>query len=307
MKGRDLTNLPASVHQRLLNLARQTQRPFNELLQYYVIERFLFRLSSSPHAPEFVLKGALMLRVWSVPIVRPTMDIDMLGQLPNSVEALVQVVRECLAAEVPDDGLRFDTESIRGDAITLDAKYQGVRIRVRGLLGTARLSLQLDFGFGDVVVPQPVWIEYPELLDFGQPHLLGYTPDSAIAEKFQAMVEREMANTRLKDFFDIWRLSQNLFFDGVVLSRALAATFKQRGTPLPTSPPLALTPTFSADPIKQSQWRAFLRKALLESDAKALGATVEELRAFILPPAVAAAEGTTLRMKWQPGGPWEAS
>lgn len=113
----------------------------------------------------------------------------MLGQLPNSVEALVNVVRGCLEADVPDDGLRFDTESIRGDAISLDAKYQGVRIRVRGLLGNARLSLQLDFGFGDVIVPQSVWIENPELLDFGRPRLLGYTPESAIAEKFQAMVE----------------------------------------------------------------------------------------------------------------------
>lgn len=305
MKRRDMTNLPASVHQRLLNLSRQTKRPFNELLQYYAIERFLFRLSSSPHAPEFVLKGALMLRVWHVPIGRPTMDIDMLGQLPNSVESLVKVVRECLAAEVLDDGLRFDTESVRGDAITLNAKYQGVRIRVRGFLGNARLSLQLDFGFGDVIVPQSVWIEYPELLDFGRPRLLGYTPESAIAEKFQAMVELEMANTRLKDFFDIWRLSENLGFDGIILCQALAATFNQRGTPLPTSPPLALTPTFSADPIKEAQWRAFLRKALLVAETKTLAETVEDLIAFILLPTFAAAEGKAFKMKWPPGGPWE--
>jgi nucleotidyltransferase AbiEii toxin of type IV toxin-antitoxin system len=305
MTQRDVTNLPASVHQRLLNLSRQTKRPFNELLQYYAIERFLFRLSRSPHAPEFVLKGALMLRVWNVSIARPTMDIDMLGQLPNSVEALVKVVRECLAAEVPNDGLHFDTESVRGDAITLKAKYQGVRIRVGGNLGNARLSLQLDFGFGDVIVPQSVWIEYPELLDFGRPHLLGYTPESAIAEKFQAMVELEMANTRLKDFFDIWRLSQSLRFDGLILCQAIAATFKQRGTPLPTSPPLALTPTFSADPIKDAQWRAFLRKALLVADTKTLAETVEDLSAFILPPTFAAAEGKAFKMRWPPSGGWE--
>jgi hypothetical protein len=115
-----------------------------------VIERFLFRLSRSQYAQQFILKGALMLRVWHVPIARPTMDIDMLGQVPNSVETLIEVVRECLAVVVEDDGLRFNASSIRGEAITLDAEYQGVRIRVRGSLGNARLSLQLDFGFGDI-------------------------------------------------------------------------------------------------------------------------------------------------------------
>jgi hypothetical protein len=306
MKKRELTNLPASVHQRLLNLAREMNRPFNELLQYYVMERFLFRLSHTPYAERFVLKGALMLRAWDVPLARPTMDIDMLGRLPNSVENLVEVVRECLAAEVPDDGLRFDTEKIRGEPITLDAKYQGVRVRIGGFLGNARLSLQLDFGFGDVITPSPSWIDYPELLDFGQPHLLGYTPQSAIAEKFQAMVELELANTRLKDFYDIWKLSQNLAFDGAILSEALAATFKQRGTPLPTSPPLALRCNFFDDPTKQAQWKAFLRKGRLETEAKSLEETINELSAFILPPAFAAAEARLFKMNWQPGGTWQA-
>lgn len=305
MKKRELTNLPASVHQRLLNLAREMNRPFNELLQYYVMERFLFRLSHTPYAERFVLKGALMLRAWDVPMARPTMDIDRLGRLPNSVENLVDVVRKCLAAEVPDDGLQFDTENIRGEQITLDAKYQGVRVRLRGFLGNARFSLHLDFGFGDVITPTPIWIDYPELLDFGQPHLLGYTPQSAIAEKFQAMVELELANTRLKDFYDIWKLSQNLAFDGVILSKALAATFKQRGTPLPTSPPLALQSDFFDDPSKQAQWKAFLRKGRLETEAQSLQETVSKLSAFILPPAFAAAEARPFKMNWQPGGAWQ--
>jgi hypothetical protein len=126
-----------------------------------------------------------------------TMDIDMLGRTPNSVDNLVEIIRQCLAVETPDDGVNFDTKSVKGDPITLDKKYHGVRIRVYGRLGNARLSLQLDFGFGDVVVPGPVEIEYPELLDFGKPHLFGYTPESAIAEKFQAMVELDMANSGL--------------------------------------------------------------------------------------------------------------
>jgi len=183
--------------------------------------------------------------------------------------------------------------------------YQGVRIRVRGLLGNARLSLQLDFGFGDVIVPGPVWIEYPELLDFGQPRLLSYTPESAVAEKFQAMVELELANTRLKDFYDLWMLSRSLAFDGAVFTQALAATFKRRETPLPISPPLALTSVFSADPSKEAQWKAFLRKGRLEAGAKMLSEVVSEISEFLLPPAYAAAAGRSFEMKWSPPGPWQ--
>ncbi len=305
MKKRNLTNIPASVHQRLLNLAQETKRPFNELLQYYAMERFLFRLGNSPHADRFVLKGALMLRVWNLPLARPTMDIDMLGRTPKSVDDLVEIIRQCLTVEIPDDGVSFDMKSVKGEPITLDKKYHGVRVRVRGRLGNARLSLQLDFGFGDVVVPGPVEVDYPELLDFGQPHLLGYTPDSTVAEKFQAMVELEMANTRLKDFFDLWKLSQTLHFDGSILAAALTATFRQRGTPLPTSPPPALTESFSADPTKQAQWSAFLRKMRLEAEAGTLTEIVKEIADFLLPPAYEAASGNPFGKNWTPGGPWQ--
>jgi hypothetical protein len=304
MKNRNLTNVSASVHHRLLNLAREMNRPFNELLQYYTMERFLFRLGASGHASRFVLKGALMLRVWNLPLARPTMDIDMLGRTPNSVDNLVEIIRQCLAVETPDDGVSFDTKSVKGDPITLDKKYHGVRIRVYGRLGNARLSLQLDFGFGDVVVPGPVEIEYPELLDFGKPHLFGYTPESAIAEKFQAMVELDMANTRLKDFFDLWKLSQTLNFNGSILAAALTATFRQRGTPLPTSPPAALTESFFADPTKQAQWKAFLRKGRLEAEARVLDEVVKEIADFLLPPAYETASGASFGKNWMPGGPW---
>lgn len=230
----------------------------------------------------------------------------MLGYTSNSVESLVEVVRECLRAEVPDDGLQFNADEVRGEPISLDAQYQGVRVRVRGSMGNARVSLQLDFGFGDIIIPAPVWIDYPELLDFGRPHLLGYTPQSSVAEKFQAMVELELANTRLKDFYDIWKLSQILAFEGAVLSEAIAATFKQRGTPIPTSPPLALSVDFFGDVSKQAQWKAFLRKGRLEAEARTLEETVRDISAFILPPAYAAAESLPFRMAWQPSGTWQA-
>jgi hypothetical protein len=136
---------------------------------------------------------------------------------------------------------------------------------------------------------------------------LGYTPQSSVAEKFQAMVELELANTRLKDFYDIWKLSQILAFEGALLSEAIAATFKQRGTPIPTSPPLALSVDFFGDANKQAQWKAFLRKGRLEAETRSLEETIHEISAFILPPAYAAAEGLPFRMDWPPGGTWQAS
>ncbi len=305
MEKRNVTNLSASVHQRLLNLARETGRPFNELLQYYAMERFLFRLGNSPFAERFVLKGALMLLVWQLPLARPTMDIDMLGRTPNTVENLIHIIQQCLTLEVPNDGVSFDAASVQGEPITLEKKYQGVRARVRGKMGAARLSLQLDFGFGDVIVPGPSWIDFPQLLDFGQPHLLGYTPESVVAEKFQAMVELEMANTRLKDFYDVWQLSRSVSFNGAVLQQAVTATFRQRNTPLPTEAPLALTAVFFDDLVKQAQWKAFLRKGRLEDSKILLPDVVHEIAAFILPAVFAAAQNLPFTKTWKPGETWQ--
>lgn len=305
MEKRKVTNLPASVHHRLLNLAKELKRPFNELLQYYTMERFLFRLSHSPFADRFVLKGALMLRVWDVAHARPTMDIDLLGRTANTVENLVEIIRQCLSLEVAEDGIRFEPASVLGEPITVEKKYQGVRVRVRGTLGNARLSLQLDFGFGDVVVPGPIWIDYPQLLDFGPPHLLGYTPESVIAEKFQALVELELANTRLKDFFDLWKLSQTLTFDSEILMQAITATFKQRGTPLPPELPLALTAAFYDDPQRQAQWKGFLRRTRLEAEAIPLADVATTIAAFLLPLTQAAATNGSLKKHWPPGGNWQ--
>lgn len=305
MNKRKLTNLPASVHHRLLNLAKETKRPFNELLQYYTMERFLFRLGNSPFADWFVLKGALMLRVWDLSQARPTMDIDLLGRTANTVENLVEIIRQCLSVEVAEDGINFDPNSVQGEPIALEKKYQGVRVRVRGKLGNARLSLQLDFGFGDVIVPGPVWIDYPQLLDFEPPRLLGYTPESTIAEKFQALVELELANTRLKDFYDLWKLSQTLTFDSVILMQALTATFKQRSTPLPIALPLALTEAFYDDPMRQAQWNGFVRRGRLEEEAKKLSEVATVIAEFLLPLAQAAATNSPFEKHWPPGGGWQ--
>jgi hypothetical protein len=304
MSNHPTKNVPASVHQRLLNLARETNRPFNELLQYFTIQRFLFRFSRSPYAEQFVLKGAQMLQAWNAPLARPTMDIDMLGRVSNTIENLESIVRACATVEVDPDGVEFDPQSVRGEVIVKGKEYEGVRIRLRGTLGKIKLSVQVDVGFGDIVVPEPIWIELPDLLGLGAPRLLGYTPESAIAEKFQALVTLDLANTRIKDFYDIWNLSQTMDFDGATLSRAIAATFKQRETPLPRERPRALTEEFSEDPDKQSLWNAFLRKGRIDARDKTLDQVVTDLRAFLMPLAKAASSRQGFTKRWR-GGQWE--
>jgi hypothetical protein len=180
-------NMSASVRQRLLNRAKRDRRPFNELLQYYAMERFLYRLSKSAHAERFVLKGALMLRVWRSPELRPTMDIDMLGRTSNEEADIVVQIRDILTKNVATDGLAFDIDSIQAERIVEDADYKGVRILLRGNLGNIRLFLQIDVGFGDVIIPGPGKVKYPVLLDFPPPELRGYTMESTIAEKFQTI------------------------------------------------------------------------------------------------------------------------
>ncbi len=203
MTKREPANLPASVHQLLLNKARQTNRPFNELLQYYVMERFLYRLSKSPHTTKFILKGALMFIAWQLEAYRPTMDIDLLGKTANRIDSLAKIVREVCTQEVEPDGLVFNPETIKATRIAEDANYQGVRIRFQTSLGRARVTQQLDIGFGDIVLPAPEPIEYPTILDFPTPKLRGYSKESIVAEKFESLVTLGILNSRMKDYFDI--------------------------------------------------------------------------------------------------------
>ena len=201
-------NIAASFRQRLLNRARNDKRPFNELLQYYTMERFLYRLACSVHADRFVLKGALMLRAWQLPEFRPTMDIDILGRTSNEDARIVAQFRQIMSQPVEADGIIFDTHSIRSEKITEDADYTGIRLRFRGELDTARIGMQVDIGFGDIVYPRPVERTLPTMLDFSPPILLCYSLESAVAEKFEAMVKLGMVNSRITAFYDIWLLSR---------------------------------------------------------------------------------------------------
>ncbi|MEJ0057323.1 MAG: nucleotidyl transferase AbiEii/AbiGii toxin family protein [Bacteroidota bacterium] len=207
-----IKDLPASVHARLLNNARLDKRPFNELLQYFAMERLLYRLSKSSHAKLFVLKGAMMLRVWKASDIRPTMDIDLLGKTANEIQSIVDKVKEIIEVEVEPDGLSFDATSVAGEPITEDADYEGVRINFEGSLGNAKIPMQIDIGFGDIIYPDPTNTELPVMLDFPNATLLCYSRESSIAEKFQAMVKLGEVNSRMKDFFDIWKLSRQFDF-----------------------------------------------------------------------------------------------
>ena len=298
------THVAASVHARLLNRAKAEGRPFHELLQYYAMERLLYRLSRSEHADRFVLKGALMLQFWGGPLARATKNIDLLGRSMLPVAELVEVVRGFVAIAVDDDGLSFDPAQVTGEEIRLAAHYDGVRIRCAARLGNARVTIQVDVGFGDVVTPGAQEIEYPTLLDFEAPRLLGYTPETAVAEKLEAMVVLDMANSRMKDFLDIWILAQGRPFAGEVLAQAIEATFRRRRTALPESTPLALTPAFHSAAAKQAQWRGYLRKGRIQGVVPDLDGVAAHIESFVLPVVAALAAGHAFTRRWPPGGPW---
>ena len=305
MTQRSPANIARSVHQRLLTRAKTERRPFNELLQHYAIERFLYRLGRSEHAEKLLLKGALLLRVWKIPMARPTMDIDVLGRTDRTPGALTAALRDCMATEVDQDGMRYDPTSLTTEAITLDADYyQGWRIRFRAFLGNARVTMQVDVGIGDIVYPTPIWIDYPVLLDQPAPHLLAYTPENAIAEKYQATVELDMANSRMKDFHDLWTLARNLEFEGRRLSEAIRRTFERRKTQLPTAVPTAFTSAFFEDRGKRIQWQAFLGKGLMTTEKVSLAEVMSLVWAFLLAPTHALVSGKRFRARWQQGGPW---
>ena len=301
--ARNVRNIAASVHQRLLNRARETGRPFNELLQHFAIERFLYRLSKSRHADSFVLKGALMLSVWSGATSRPTKDIDLLGRIDNSLEYTARAMIDVCAMDVEADGIVFDRDSVTATRITEDAEYQGVRVRLKAGLGNAHVTMQVDVGIGDVVFPRPHDVEYPTLLDFPPARLKGYAMESTIAEKFHAMVILGVLNSRMKDFYDIWMLSRTFDFDGEVLAQAIEKTFEARRTPL-TAEATVFEPSFANDESKQVQWAAFVRKSKLGDAPRNFNEVVAAVGSFLRPLAQSLAEGRVFSTMWKAPGPW---
>jgi predicted nucleotidyltransferase component of viral defense system len=231
--------------------------------------------------------------------------LDLLGRGGDSVAEVVRAFRDICNQAVEEDGLEFPAESVRGERIREDQEYEGIRIHCLARLENARIPLQIDVGFGDAVTPLATGVRYPTLLEFPAPALRAYRRETVIAEKFQALIALGMANSRMKDFYDLWVLARDFAFDGSPLRRAIRATFRRRQTALPTTAPLALTAEFAEDAAKCKQWQAFLRKSKLDVDA-GLTEVVVALHDFLMPPVQALAAGEPFERKWPSGGPWTA-
>lgn len=251
-------NLEESIYSRLKNVAKQRKRPVQEVLKYYAMERFLYRLSVSPHQSSFYLKGGLMLMVWDPLSHRATVDIDLLAKTSNSIANLQKIINEICAIEVVPDGLVFASEILKLTEAQLEAEYHGISAAFSAQLFTAKLPMRIDFGFSDTILPHPAKVKYPTLLDFPAPVLKGYTPETSIAEKFESIIRLGFANTRMKDFYDIWLLTQQFDFDRKELQGIILQVLKNRGTTLETVP-IAFLESFHDDPIKKTKWNSFLR------------------------------------------------
>ena len=268
-----------SVKQKLLNLARSENADFQTLLTKYTLERFLARLSQSDFRDEFILKGAMLFQIWSETSKRSTRDLDFLSFGSNEIIDLIDKVKKICRIEIPEDGLTFELNEVIGEKIKKDQEYEGVRLHIPAFLERTRIALRIDVGFGDVVSPAVQEINFPTLLDFSSPKIRAYPPETVIAEKFHALVDLGITNSRLKDFYDLHFLTQNFEFDREILVQAITATFEKRKTPLPTKVPIALTEEFSGDANKNTQWKSFLQKTQLNEQIT-LPQTVADLREF---------------------------
>jgi predicted nucleotidyltransferase component of viral defense system len=304
MSDRVVKNVVASILGRLRNTAKKSGATFQQILQQYAIERFLYRISKSKHAQTVILKGALLLKTIGIPSARPTLDIDMLRKGKADQASLIALVKDCATLEVEADGLTFLADTIAAEEITKDAEYKGTRILTEARMDNVRLQIQIDFGVGDVMVPGPRIIEYPAFLDSDTIQLLAYPVESAIAEKLQAMVALGNANSRMKDFYDVWICSNHLDFNTDTLLKAIGATFKNRETPVPAEEFDAFTEKFAEE--HRVQWNAFVKKIGENELTGALGKIVEDLRSFAMPLLRSLARGEKFTQKWDAKKGWIA-
>ena len=297
-------NPAASARDRLLALARDRGEDFQLLLTRYGLERLLYRLSQSRHRDRFVLKGAMLFVLWSDDPHRPTRDVDFLGSGDSSEASLAGVFCDLCAIPCEEDGVTYDPESVRVEPIRDDTEYGGIRVTLVGALAGARIPIQADIGFGDVVTPDTVETTYPTLLGQPAPRLRAYPRETVVAEKYQAIVALGMANSRMKDFYDLWVIARDYEFDGDMLAQAVKNTFTRRRTDLPAETPSGLSASFYGDRQKNTQWKAFLTKTSVAGDEPSLADVCVHLNAFLGPPTQAAREDRTLDTVWHPGGPW---
>jgi predicted nucleotidyltransferase component of viral defense system len=256
-------NSPASVRQRLLNLARDKGQVFDVVLVAYGLERLMHRLSISKHRDSFVLKGGLLVTLWIGDEHRVTRDADFLGFGAASEDRLISVFTEVMSQPV-DDGLVYDTDNLTARAIREEQQYGGIRLRTVANLGKTRIPIVVDVGFGDATVAPNFTIEYPTLLDMPAVRIRAYPPASVVAEKLHAIVTLGLVNSRMKDYYDLWAILNSQSIDENELADAIATTFSRRRTGIPTAVPAGLSNQFFADPQKTRQWTTYAASISLE-------------------------------------------
>jgi len=294
------SGLVQSVKQRLLNRSRQRGEAFNAVLARYAIERLLYRLTKTPHGERFILKGAMLFSAWFQAPHRPTRDVDLLGPPEATAASITGVFREACEVAVEPDGLVFDAATLRVDEIREGQVYHGLRVRLTARLGKARIPVQVDVGLGDVVTPPPRRITFGPMLDLPPPVMKSYAPETVIAEKLEAVVARGLANSRMKDFHDLWWMCTSMTLDGARLVQAVRATFRRRRRDLPGQTPEGLSDAFAAAPGKAAQWAAFARKSGLV-EVPPLADVVSAIRAFAGPLLMAVPDEPTANMQWRDG------
>jgi hypothetical protein len=298
-------SLAESIRQRLLNLAHKKAEPFDLILTRYGLERLLYRIGQSKWASNFLLKGAMLFSLWYDSPRRPTRDLDLMIYGKTDAQYLKEVFQSICTMKVENDGIEYIAESVTCTEIREKNIYHGIRIKLMATLAGAKIRLQIDIGFGDVVFPEPKEITYPTLLELPAPRIHSYSMYTVVAEKFQAMATLGILNSRMKDFFDVRVMAGEFEFSGAVLCLAIKSTFKRRDALLPLETPVALTGAFAVDKSKNIQWDAFIRKNRLHIKEKSLTEVIDFLHRFLVPPVSALASKKDFNRIWPPGGPWK--
>jgi predicted nucleotidyltransferase component of viral defense system len=297
-------NAAASIRAGLLALAQSKGEDYQRVLGRYAIERFLYRLGQSPYRDNFALKGATLFTLWTGHTHRPTKDLDLLGRSSSSDIEEVEMTIRAICDIQDEDGIVFHRESVEGARIKEDDEYDGVRIKLLAELAGARIPMQIDIGFGDAVYPEPELASFPVLLPMGAPLIRAYPRESAVAEKFHAMVVLDIRNSRMKDFYDIWFMASTWTFEMASLRKAIFASFERRGSTISTAVPFALTDEFLNDPQKKKQWAAFVSRLSSESPAPSLQKVGSVLRDFLLPCISVGSSSRPELNHWDPSLRW---
>ena len=298
-------NIAASILARLRNRTEQLNRPFAEVLQYFAMERFLYRLSKTKYADKFILKGGLLFYVWDLPLRRATRDIDFRGYVSGDRATLLKIMDEVIEISAPEDGLVFDSQSLSVEETQIDADYQGIRVKLIALLERTRIPIQIDIGFSDELASKAESIEYPNILsDLKTIRMKGYPKESVVAEKFHAMIRHGDLNSRMKDYYDLWLISDTFEFNGTSLQKAIEATFNNRDTEIPDERPSSLSADFAHE--KKKKKKNFLNKSGLDNtQVEDFESVLEAIWIFLEHPVQSAFNQTKSTHKWKPQKGWK--